>query len=280
MARYQLRVHSSDGIIDYAVPINNTTGKIDTTYHKKNELFTIDNYIMGSFDNKEALLEHLKEYNFYVTDDMTPYISYRSEKKKQVLEVVYYPDMGLRDFSAYFEHLSKSNIEYEQRQKVIYKDEVWQNFILDVYAKIFDDDFYDFLKDNLYYIKPYAFNCISSIRDNAKWEREDESEAYHIALNGFYEIYTSYKQIRGMKLAMQSYENELLREQQYGQKVSTDSYFTNEYYYTGDEVLDSYIGKQNESNYNEELLKLYSLDELSELPEEVREQIHIDGMSR
>lgn len=280
MARYQLRVHSADGTIDYAVPINNTTGKIDATYHKKNELFTIDNYIMGSFDNKEALLEHLKEYNFYVTDDMTPYISYRSEKKKQVLEVVYNPDMELRDFSTCFEQLSKLNIGYEQRQKTIYKDETWQNFIQDVYVKIFDDDFYDFLKDNLYYIKPYAFNCISSIRDNAKWERQDESEAYHIALNGFHEIYTSYKQIRGMKLAIRAYESKLLREQEVGEKVSTDSYFTNGYYYTGDEVLDSYIREQSESKYNEELLKLYSLDDLASLPDEVKEQIHIDGMSR
>lgn len=280
MARYQLRVHSADGIIDYAVPINSKTGKIDVNYHKKSELFTIDNYIMGSFDTKEALLKHLKEYNFYVTDDMTPYISYLSEKKKQVLEVVYDSEKELQDFSTYFEELSKMNIGYEQRQKMLYKDETWQNFILDLYARIFDDDFYDFLSYNLSYIKPYAFNCISSLRDNAKWERQDESDAYHIALNGFYEIYTSYKQIRGMRLAIRAYEDKLLREQQYGEKVNTDSYFITEYYYTGDEILDSYIREQNESNYNEELLKLYSLDELAALPDEVKEQIHIDGMSR
>lgn len=278
MARYQLRVHNQDQSIDYVVPINNETGRIDETYKKKSELFAIDHYILENFTNKEELLEHLKQYNFYVTDDMIPYISYQNNKKKQVLEVIYHADVELRDFAYMFCQLSQRNLSKTEKQKIFSHYEEWQAFISDLYERIFDNEFYDFLKDNLYYIKPYAYNCIATIRDNARWERQEESDYYHMAMEGLMEIYTSYKQIRGMKLAIRAFETELLRQEKFGAKDDSD--FVSGLFQTGDEVLDSYIGLQNGADYNEELLKLYSLDELESLDEDVRGQIQIDGMSR
>lgn len=280
MARYQLRVHSQDGTIDYAVPIHEKTEKIDVNYTKKNELFTIDRYIFASFKRKEELLEHLKQYNFNVTEDMTPYISYQHGKKKQVLQVFYQSDMELLNFSELFTQLSKFKLSQQEKRKILYHDEIWKNFISELLYMIFDDSFYDFLKDNLHYVNPYIYDCIEAIRDNAKWERSDENEAYHTAINMLMEIYTSYKQIRGMKLAIQSYENLLLKEQGTKVNTSTNSSFISKPYCIGDEDIDSYIKESDESYYIEELLKLYSLDELSNLPDEVKEQIRIDGMSR
>lgn len=190
---------------------------------EKQELFFIDHFIFEhpheenkkGFGDAQELNLYLQKFGYPTSKHVDAKITYKSGNVEKGLDVIYKNDSLLQYFALYNlywrDKISVSDFYEKLKNDNIYK--AYQEYLLWVFE---NENFFNYLKSlGKEYVTEYTMDPIKSYRDNKTGDRlENKTAVSDAKFHLFQKVFCSYKQMRGMQLALYDYNSKVKEELQ------------------------------------------------------------------
>ena len=204
MARYSLMVHDyeKDHDIDISFLGN---GEISKNGKAKQELYFLDQFIFNRCNSREELINYLNKNGYEISKNSYAAFYYPLNGYNRHLSILYLKDPILEYFSLYFCHwIPKMNSENFKTQ--LLGNKTYQNY-QDYLLKLFENNqFYSYLLDEKKFVSKYLLDLVDSYKVNKSENRMENERAYWDTKENIANYLTSYKQLRGLRLAILEFE--------------------------------------------------------------------------
>ncbi len=257
----------------------NEKGMLVKKGKSKQELYFLDQFIFKTSINREALIRYLNHHGYDFSNNSYVSFGYHSNGFQKRLSVHFKKDPILEYFSIYFNFWT-SKMDLQSFKIKLRKDKVYQQFQACLLRLFQDKHFYSYLIENQNaYIKRYTLDFIESYRANSNFTRDEQKETYYNSIENIKNYFTSYKQLRGMRLAILEFEKEYgikipfevekelkrLKQQIYHNSTIDQ---TRNFSSTNEEVNANlaYTKTMTIDEYNEQFYSIYDLDSAPSMP--------------